>query len=32
VYNEQAYVEALRQRGSRLVPSPASSDSQAQNS
>lgn len=32
VYNEQAYVEALRRRGSRLVPSPASSDSQAQNS
>jgi transposase len=29
VYNEQAYVEALRRRGSRLVPSPASSDSQA---
>lgn len=32
VYNEQAYVEALRRRGSRLFPSPAASDSQAQNS
>jgi transposase len=26
VYNEQAYVEALRRRGSRLVPSPAPSE------
>jgi len=27
IYNEQAYVEALRWRGSTLIPSPASSDS-----
>ena len=27
IYNEQAYVEALRRRGSTLIPSPASSDS-----